>query len=272
MKPFIGLGTVVASGFLAGCSHTEAPPTGDSTYVAPCPMSWCHYIETERPTHLAGGSTINVRSLGPPCRFEVSWQRADAAADSFRATFDARVGEVFALHGYVVRLHECHGPVFRTDHFLPPSAAVIPDPPDFQWAAPDADNVFIPLSGEATLEGDHVARAALGGPRWEQADSVTVSVADAKETPTVYRNLRTGDSFRWGTHRAAIVQRNRARRTRRGLGGSPLVLKAWVPARGALRKRCRGTVCKWLQIPFIVASTSTSPRTSPRSCRSRSSP
>lgn len=205
MKTCIALAIAVASGAPAGCSRPSARAFEDAD-VPVCVAHTCKSIGGPSGAYITG-TTVSVLSFESPCRFEASWGIAEAAEDSFRATFDAREGEVFALHGRLVQLYDCHGVVIHKDgHASPPGADVFLDPPDQAWAGPAPENVVIPLLGDATLDGDAVAHATLERPDGALPESVTVSVADAMRPPSVHRNLRPLDEFTWGRHRASIVR------------------------------------------------------------------
>jgi hypothetical protein len=161
--------------------------------------------------HRLGGADILVTGcqadeLRQEVMFTASWRVATASRHVFE--WDAVVidNEVFPLHGVVVKLLGCH--LGKLPSRTGPYADVLVSPASFAWAAPKADNVFLPIEGQALLDHDFLAFTRLDpSTNGKAPQSVTVLVTPIMaDNSDVHPNLREGDTFAWGDLRATIVR------------------------------------------------------------------
>jgi hypothetical protein len=156
------------------------------------------------------GASILVREFSSPCRLETTWQVNAKPTQEFLVTLVADKGSVFPMPEHMVSLGGCIPK--GTDELgrvFPPFAILELRPPAyFDWAAPKPGNVYIPLQGEAILDGDYHATAMLDARDDARSGelSVTVATTSPAKANEDYPHLRPRDSFRWGRSEATVVR------------------------------------------------------------------
>jgi hypothetical protein len=140
-------------------------------------------------------------------RFRGSWGRADASAPVFAWSARVHEDEVFPLHGVLAGFIHCDDSKEDNGGRPGPLVELELEPAGFAWLAPAPDHVFVPFDGEATLDHDGPATAALDAiPDAAPTPPVTMRVARAGEPPRVYEHLHVGSRFPWAEHPATIVR------------------------------------------------------------------
>lgn len=188
----------------AGCK--EPPPP----YRDDCSKKKCGVLAArpagEFPDVFKGGS-IEIRDFRPFCRLDVSWSVFSGPTPHFHAMLDALEGELLPMPGGFVKINACRGlempaPTSR------PYAVLILDPDSGDLPPLQANDVFIPLDGDAAFDetffaSARVASAPDGGP-------VSVSIVSrsrsSRRDEGIYGSLHEGDSFVWGPTMARIVR------------------------------------------------------------------
>jgi hypothetical protein len=124
--------------------------------------------------------------------------------------FQATLGPgpfVFPLAEGLAKFSYCRGVLTVGNHSLPPAAGILlrPDSPLPKLAPGDA---FIPLGGEATLDGDLYASARVeqsaptdGGPL-----SVSIGIKPTRREGTAFHAMHAGDTFPWGENQATLLR------------------------------------------------------------------
>ncbi len=131
------------------------------------------------------------------------WQVADAEARPFEWKADVRLGGLLPSLGHTITSVGCS--IYRPQSPLA-SAVVALDPDGFAWAQLEGEDVFIPFRGEATIDHEFHATAALEPLGDAATPAVTVSVEGPHDPRTVHRGLGRGDRFPWGGYIATLVR------------------------------------------------------------------
>jgi len=194
----------------AGCEpprHDRDAPRYDRD---DCSKQKCEVL-TERPAGefpaVFKGGSIEIRDFRPFCRLDVSWSVFSGPTPHFHAMLDAMEGELLPMPGGFVKINACRGlempaPTSR------PYAVLVLDPHSADLPPLQANDVFIPLDGDAAFDETFFASARVdpapdGGP-------VSVSIVSRSRSSRgdegIYSSLREGDSFVWGPTMARIVR------------------------------------------------------------------
>jgi hypothetical protein len=186
----------------AGCE----PPRHDGV---DCSKKKCHVL-SERPARefpdVIKGGSIEIRDFRPFCRLDVSWSVFSGPTPHFHAMLDALEGELLPMPGGFVKIHACRGLAMPAPTSRPYAVLVL-DPDSADLPPLQADDVFIPMDGDAALDETFFASARVdpapdGGP-------VSVSIVSRSRSSRgdegIYPSLREGDSFVWGPSTARIV-------------------------------------------------------------------
>jgi hypothetical protein len=156
------------------------------------------------PQLLSGGAAIGVTDCTKDQTAALfgDWPDWDAGPWHFEWSAEVRVGRVFPSNGLattVVRCFDIHWQIHS------PTAKVPLATDRLAWAKLQDGDVFVPFHGDATLDYEWTATAALsdedGAP---PRATVSIRRGDASSTP--YGPLAVGDAFAWGDHRASIVR------------------------------------------------------------------
>jgi hypothetical protein len=149
------------------------------------------------------GADVDVTSF-EACIVRVGWRVG--ANTHFQATLRA-ADDVFPLAEGLARFSYCRGILTVGDHSMPPAAGLLLNP-DSSLPRLEPGDVFIPLGGEATLDGDlyastHVEQSAPtnGAPL-----SLSIGVQPSRRSGSAFHGLRAGDSFPWGDSQATVVR------------------------------------------------------------------
>ncbi len=132
-----------------------------------------------------------------------SWSLDDADSHRFEWEGDVRLGGLFPTLGHVAAVVGCadeHPPMHS------PDVGVALDPDGFAGARLEGDDVFIPLRGQATLDGRFRATASLDNPGVPSSPRVTVTVEGPGAPRTLHGGLGLGETFLWGGARARVVR------------------------------------------------------------------
>jgi hypothetical protein len=88
-----------------------------------------------------------------------------------------------------------------------PVALIAQNPDGLDWAELEGADIFIPLSGEATVDEAFRATAAIEPTDGGSPLHVTVAVQGPPPAPPAqYRGLGRGDTFPWGDHRVTVIR------------------------------------------------------------------
>jgi hypothetical protein len=183
----------------------DSRPPRDPHFDAPCePRQYCARLDLEDDTEAFRAkialidctvhrSAFLSGSWGvedPRVYFE--WQ-AEVPVDAVFPTLD----QVVAYRGCAQARPQVHSPV----------ALIARNPDGLDWAEVEENDVFIPLSGKATIDHAFVATAGLEATDGGAPLHVTVSIQGPQPALTAqYRDLARGDDFHWGDHRATIAR------------------------------------------------------------------
>jgi hypothetical protein len=196
-----------------GCRSSDRAPT-DAARGARCPrphrVADVYDSQPGWEPRVVLGAAVDVREYGCPCRLELSWQSSEARAWDFRVNLAIVDKKGFPLPEGMVALDQCTG--IQTDsqgHTDPPFADLDLEPAAGVVAlAPVAGDVFIPIGGEATLEGSQHAVATMdsaedagGG---EGAVTIVLSAPFRSDEP--HRHFHETSTFAWGTSLATVVR------------------------------------------------------------------
>jgi hypothetical protein len=205
-------------------SSSSAASSPASTNPEPWSDGTCetHHCETFAPRnlgespHIVKDAVVEFSDYGKLCRTEVSWRVGERPGLFFQATVDVRRGQVVPLPGGLVSLHYCQPMTQALDgHWTPPLAGLVLDPEPSPSVPPLAPgNVFIPLGGEARLDGDLYTRARYL-PRGDAGEPPSVTIfyhspwfqnRTPHGTEGESSGLHDGDGFVWGRTQATVVR------------------------------------------------------------------
>lgn len=199
-----------------GCDRKPPNPGDEDSCWEPCKTPECNEVSRSvgNTPAIWKGSRFEIRNFGPDCDLDVSWSLLNPPLQ-FRAAIAVFASQVFPLREGLAQVFQCRGEL--QGHGPPIQAfAVVGDPGPSVLPALALGDVFIPLEGYASLEGDYAtAQAADPFPeRRPPFESVDVAV-EAGPMPTerkYYPRLREGDSFHWADREAKIARLVRVNR------------------------------------------------------------
>ena len=159
------------------------------------------------PPPVVRGADVDITNFGGACRVQAAWRVGAEPGVRFQATPSSRIGLVFPLPDGLAKMQYCWGARHMGDHWSPPVAGLLLDPdPSLPRLAPG--DAFIPLRGEATLDGDLYASAHVEqtAPTDLGALSVSVGIKPTRREGASFHHLRPGDGFAWGDNAATVVR------------------------------------------------------------------
>ena len=162
----------------------------------------CNDIAADEPPRFRGAyiGLDSCRTANGAALFG-SWQIDGATPSAFEWKAPVRAGGVFPSRGYLATPVHC-APADRCYPFSTTTVALFLT--GFDWVEPDADNVFIPLHGVATIDHAFHASATLDERRDAAAARATILAEDLHGAETT--DASVGDAFPWGRYLASVVR------------------------------------------------------------------
>jgi len=180
-------------------------PSLDDCHEDPCVRSYGRLLGDRPP--VVRGADVDITNFGGACRVQVAWRVGGERGVRFQATPPSQVGVVFPLPDGLAKMRYCWGVRTMGDHSSPPVAGLLLDPnPSLPRLA--RGDAFIPLRGEATLDGDLYASAHVEqtAPTHGAPLSVSIGIKPTRSKGASFSGLRAGDGFVWGSHPATVVR------------------------------------------------------------------
>ncbi len=140
-----------------------------------------------------------------PCELFVAWDVGPPSAVRFQAKMYPFPGDILPLPEGFAKMQFCLGVRQGPTGARRPVAGVWTEP-EVALPALAPDDVFIPLRGEATLNGNLYTHAVIEqrGPTHGVPLSVRIGIA-ARGKGSSFEGLHEGDTFTWGDYHATVV-------------------------------------------------------------------
>jgi len=206
-------GAVGTALLVRGADETPPPQGPLATDEPPAPRWACDAAVDCRTFDLGAHQTVDNVDLAfvdhhspfdADAVFAGSWPLDQARAHTFAWTVRVPRDDVFPLRGALAALSRQWGTT-APDGALGWSATLRLRPPGAE-GAPAPDHVFVPLRGDATLDGARAIAVVTWPPRDSHTPTVTVRVTPADATARVYPDMGAGDSFPWAGRRATVAR------------------------------------------------------------------
>jgi hypothetical protein len=183
-----------------------SPPAEDPLFDTTCESrQYCRDIDVENPD-LDFGAEIGLVDCTAykGASLRGSWP-VEGTTAQFEWQAEARVNSVFPTLGPMVTYLGC---AQRHPEVHSPEVLIARNPDGLDWARLEGDDVFIPLSGSATLDRVFHATAVLDARDGASEPRVTVSIEEPPlaRPPARHPDLGRGDGFSWGYHRATVIR------------------------------------------------------------------
>ena len=186
-------------------SPIDKPSPDNPCHVDPCVRSYGRLLG-DLPMDVRGAD-VDITNFDGACRVQAAWYVAGEHGVRFQATPPSYLGAIFPLPDGLAKMYYCWGVRTIEGHSKPPVAGLLLDPdPSLPRLAPG--DAFIPLSGEATLDGDLYASAHVEqtAPTDLGALSVSIGIKPTRHEGASFHHLRPGDTFAWGEYKTTIVR------------------------------------------------------------------
>jgi hypothetical protein len=199
----------LAASVLACRSAQGSRPVDDDGPDLGCRGPTCQTLNGRQdgdPPPLIGGASLDIVDF-QRCGLELAWRSGGDRGASFRASIYAWQHEVIPLPGGNVTTR-CWG-VRQTPSGASPPVANMRFDVDPSVPTLAAGDVFIPLKGEAILDGDLYATAHIeqNAPRdAREAFSIRIGVRSHRVHGAGFDGLHEGDAFAWGPYAARVVR------------------------------------------------------------------